>query len=79
MEELKETQLSQSIKQFHMNFTQEQQELISRTCVGIDAGIASELTFSFNELFNSVKLDSRNNRYLINVLKEIIKKIEETL
>lgn len=59
------------VKQFHMNLTQEQQDYLSCTCVGIDAGIATEFTLSIGSLYEAVKIDSRNNPHLLNVLSEI--------
>ena len=59
------------IKQFRMNFSEEQQELISCTSVGIDAGISSEFTLNFGNKFYSIKLNSRDNIYLNKTLEEI--------
>lgn len=75
IEELKETYLNKSInktiKQFRFNLTEEQQDRLSCTSIGLDAGIASELTLNFNEIYQSIEINSRNNVYLNHVLKEI--------
>ena len=54
-----------------MNLTKEQREQLSRTWVGIDAGIGSELTFNVGNLKQAFNLDSRNNPYLLNRLAKI--------
>ena len=59
------------IRQFHMNLTQEQLDLLSNTCVGIDAGIASEMTLNCSEVYRSFTIDSRNNIYLQHTLDKI--------
>jgi hypothetical protein len=59
------------VRQFHMNFTQEQLDILSNTCVGIDAGIADEMTFNCGEIYTSFSLNSRSNIYLEKTLNKI--------
>lgn len=59
------------VKQFHMNLTEEQLNILSNTSVGIDAGIADEMTFNCGELNHSFSLNSRTNIYLQKTLDKI--------
>ena len=63
--------LNKELSQFTMKLTQEQRDLISHTCVGIDAGIGDEFSLNFGETYESITINSRNNPFLIAVLNKI--------